>query len=269
MESGKHKKRINYTVMVVSDSPDGGIHPFYLEQRLVTAVLCLIILVLAVSVGTALHHSAALKKVREQDEQLQKQIEQLTQEKQELTTANEELSDKVTILSDTVAQNAEIQEAQAKEEEEKRIPNGFPLAGPAVILVSSETAGNAADAETQEAEAAAAEDGNADEETAEAAEKEPIVVFGASEGTKVIAAASGVIASVEDDAVYGHRITIDHGNGYLSIYRAASDPRVSEGDEVEAGTTLYEMQLPDEKLGYQIKQEGTLIDPLDLLEVYG
>ena len=42
-----------------------------------------------------------------------------------------------------------------------------------------------------------------------------------------------------------------------------------EGDEVNPGTALYEMQSPDERFGYQITQEGTLVDPLDLLEVYG
>ena len=39
VESGKHKKRINYTVMIVSDSPDGGIHPFYLGQMLLAPLL--------------------------------------------------------------------------------------------------------------------------------------------------------------------------------------------------------------------------------------
>ncbi len=256
MKSGKHKKRINYTVMIVSDSLEGG-HSFYLKQGLVTVILCLVAVVVAVSVGVALYHGTALRGIQTREAELQKQIEQLTEENQRLTTDNSELSDKVTILSDTVAQNAETQKKQEQEEEEKKIPKGFPLAGPAVILASSETD------MLQGAEEAA--DG------AEAAtpEMEPIVVFSASAGTKVIATATGTVASVEDDAAYGHRITVDHGNGYTSVYRAASEPTVSEGEEVETGGTLYEMQFQDERLGYQITQDGTLIDPLDLLEVYG
>ena len=49
----------------------------------------------------------------------------------------------------------------------------------------------------------------------------------------------------------------------------ASEPLVSEGDEIANGAALYELQSADEKLGYQLTKDGTLIDPLDLLEVYG
>ena len=257
MESGKHKKRINYTVMVVSDSPDGKIHPFCLEQKLVTAVACLIVLLLAVSVGVAVHHSGALKKVQAENNLLNGQIDELTVKNQELVTENSELSDKVSILSQTVAQNEQTKEAQEKEEEEKKIPNGFPLAGPAVILESSETVSAEQDTEN-----------DADEEE-DTAEKEPIVVFSASQGIKVVATASGVVASIEADEVYGCKVTIDHGNGYTSIYRIATEPLVSEGDEIAVGAVLYEMKSSDEKLGYQLTQDGKLIDPLDLLEVYG
>lgn len=264
MESGKHKKRINYTVMIVSDSPDGGIHPFYLGQMLVSVILGLIAAVLIISIGIAVHHSAALGKAKEKETELQKQVEELTAANQELTSANSELSDKVTLLSDTVAQNEQMKEAEEREKEEKKIPNGFPLAGPAVILESSETQTEAADADEDEGD-----EENAEDEELQSASNEPIVVFSASVGTRVIATASGTIASVEEDAVYGHRVTIDHENGYTSIYRAASEPRVSEGDTVEIGSTLYEMQSPEEKLGYQITRDGILIDPLELLEVYG
>lgn len=252
MESGKRKKRINYTVMVVSDSPDGGIHPFCLEQKLVTAAAALIAILLAASIGIAVHHSAALEKIQASEKQLQSQVETLTQENQKILAENDELSEKVSLLSATVAQNEETKEAQKKEEEEKKIPNGFPLAGPAVILESSETAGN-----------------TPEDEGAEAAEKEPIVVFSASAGIKVIATATGVVTAVEEDEAYGCRLTIDHGNGYTSIYRIASKPIVSAEDEVQAGAVLYEIQSADERVGYQLTKDGTLIDPLDLLEVYG
>lgn len=96
MKSGKHKKRINYTVMIVSDSLEGG-HSFYLKQGLVTVILCLVAVVVAVSVGVALYHGTALRGIQTREAELQKQIEQLTEENQRLTTDNSELSDKVTI----------------------------------------------------------------------------------------------------------------------------------------------------------------------------
>lgn len=261
MESGKHKKRITYTIMIIPDSPDGGTHPFYLKQKMITTVLSLTAVILAISLGAAIFFWASLKRVQPREEELQQQIAELTEDNIQLEKDNLELTEKVTILSDTVAKNAETQKEQEKEEEEKRTPTGFPLAGRATILQSSETDA----ALTAEAGDTEGGDGDTQEETIQ----EPIVVFSASVGTKVIATASGTVVSVEDDEVYGHRITIDHGNGYMSIYRAASDPRAAAGDEVESGSELYEMQIPDERLGYQITQDGTLIDPLDLLEVYG
>lgn len=278
VESGKHKKRINYTVMIVSDSPDGGIHPFYLGKTLVTALLALIAATCVISVGVAIHHSAALNRMQKRETDLQGMVDKLTEENQTLTAENSELSDKVALLSETVTQNEKTMKEQEREEEEKKIPNGFPLAGPAVILESSETQSEAAGNETADgeetvngdADGEAAENGNADGEAADAgADAEPIVVFSASAGTKVIATASGIVAAAEPDAAYGYRIVLDHGNGYTSIYRAVSEPEVSEGDEVERGSALYEMQSPEEKLGYQITKDGELIDPLELLEVYG
>lgn len=257
MESGKHKKRINYTVMVVSDSPEGGIRPFCLEKNLVTALLAIIVIALVVSTGAAFYHSDASKKVQVRETELQKKVEALTEENKQLTADNAELADKVALLSDTVAQNEEAKEAQKKEEEAKLIPNGFPLAGPAVILESSETPAAQEAAEDEE------------EEQELPAETDPIVVFSAAPDTRVIATASGIVASVEEDARYGHKVTVDHGNGYLSIYRTGSDVLVAEEDHVEAGTPLYTIQSQEQKLGYQISRDGALIDPLELLEVYG
>lgn len=255
MEPGKRKKRINYTVMVVSDSPDGRIQPFCLEQKLITVLLCVIAAVLVGSLTVALHHHSALKKLQTQEQQLRGKVDELTRTNQELETENAELSDKVAILSNKVTQDEETKKAQELEKEEKKMPKGFPLAGPAVILQSSEMEANAEQAEDAEAEPAEAE--------------EPIVVFSASEGVKVIATGSGVVEFVETDAAYGYRIAVNHGNGYQSIYRVAEKPLVTGGDEIERGTALYELKTSDEKLGYQITKDGNLIDPLDLLEVYG
>lgn len=241
MEPGKRKKKINYTLMVVSDSPDGKIQPFSLEKKLITVLLLVAAAVLLGSVTVALHHYHALKKIQAAEQELRDRAEELTQQNQELVTENAELSDKVAILSNKVTQDEETKKAKEQEEEEKKMPKGFPLAGPAVILQS---------AETQE-------------------DAEPIVVFSASEGIKVIATGSGEVESVETDAVYGYRIKIDHGNGYQSIYRVAEKPLVSGGDRIERGTALYELKTSDERLGYQITKDGNLIDPLDLLEVYG
>ena len=114
MESGTRKKRINYTVMIVSDSPDGGIQPFCLEKKLITAIISVVVILLVLAIGTAAYQGIALREVSAREEQLSSQLEQVTQEKEKLTTENTELADKVAILSEKVAKNE-----QSKLEEEK------------------------------------------------------------------------------------------------------------------------------------------------------
>lgn len=251
MEPGKRKKRVHYTLMVVSDSPDGKIQPFCLELKMLTFLLCAAAALLLISLGVAFHHDGALKKIHSEEQSLRSLVDELTRKNQALETENSELSDKVAILSNKVTQDEETKKVQEQEAEERRMPKGFPLAGPAVILQSSETE------KTEQ------------EDTREDGSAEPIVVFSASEGIRVIATGSGTVEAVETDEVYGYRITVDHGNGYRSVYRIAEKPLVSGGDEIESGTALYELKTSDEKLGYQIEKDGSLIDPLDLLEVYG
>ena len=67
---------------------------------------------------------------------------------------------------------------------------------------------------------------------------DPILVFKAEEGSTIISAGSGTVASVTGDIKYGTCVTIDHGNGYISIYRNEGDSLVHEGDEVVRGATL-------------------------------
>ena len=68
---------------------------------------------------------------------------------------------------------------------------------------------------------------------------------------------------------YGNCITIDHGNGYVSIYRNAGESLVHEGDTVTKGATLMVVGSDNTKLGYQIKKDGEFINPEDLVEING
>jgi murein DD-endopeptidase MepM/ murein hydrolase activator NlpD len=96
----------------------------------------------------------------------------------------------------------------------------------------------------------------------------PIALFHASEGTSVIAAASGTVESIEK-VVGGYVVTIDHENGYKSIYRNGEKPKVVEGDTVTSDTEIYRIKVGSEELGYQIMENDEYIDPLDLMEIYG
>ena len=62
---------------------------------------------------------------------------------------------------------------------------------------------------------------------------------------------------------------IDHGNGYVTIYRNDSKPVVKAGDSVVQGTTLFLIGEDNTKLGYQMQLDGTYINPTSMLSISG
>ncbi len=85
----------------------------------------------------------------------------------------------------------------------------------------------------------------------------------------VVAAATGVVTEVGEDADYGSRVVLDHGNGYVTIYRNKGNCLVKVGDTVAQGGALYYIGSDNTKLGYQIQQDGTYISPMQLIDISG
>ena len=56
-----------------------------------------------------------------------------------------------------------------------------------------------------------------------------------SEGFDVVAALTGTVTKVEEDALLGNVIEIDHDNGIVTQYQSVKDMTVKVGDEVEQG----------------------------------
>ena len=58
-------------------------------------------------------------------------------------------------------------------------------------------------------------------------------------GTPVAAVCAGQVMSLEQDGLYGTVVSIDHGDGLISVYANLAElPTVSVGDWVEAGDTI-------------------------------
>lgn len=265
MEPKKQKKKKSYTLMVIADSAEGRIRQFKLSWKIITAVISIVVLLTGAMTVYVVYTSSIVGSALEANDALATQVAELTTEKETLIVHNAELEENVTLLSDTINEKVQKEEEDA----EKSIPSGFPLAGAAMIQESSEIEPEAAqDAdEPEEVEGDEAGDEEAQEEAAE--EKTPIVVFAASTGTSVIVTGNGTVEAVEADEEYGGLIRVNHGNGYISIYRNPSPAKVKVGDEITKGTMLIEMTTDDEKLGYQIMRDGEYIDPLELMEIYG
>ena len=89
-------------------------------------------------------------------------------------------------------------------------------------------------------------------------------------GTKIHAAASGVVVEAYDSEGYGLNILIDHGNGYQTRYSHCNSMLVAEGDEVSQGQVIATMGATGRATGvhldFRVYLDGTAIDPLIVLD---
>ena len=90
----------------------------------------------------------------------------------------------------------------------------------------------------------------------------------AEEGTSVLAASSGTVLSVEDDALMGTTVTLEHGGGYQTTYASLqADPAVEVGDSVSAGQIIGVVgTAPAEAaqgthLHFSVEKDGDAVDP--------
>lgn len=97
----------------------------------------------------------------------------------------------------------------------------------------------------------------------------------APRGEAVKAVADGYIKEIKEDPCYGITITLDHENGYKSIYsNLASRSMVSVNQKVKAGdaissvgnTAIFECMDPPH-LHYEVYKDDKRIDPKTLLPV--
>ena len=148
-----------------------------------------------------------------------------------------EEENKSQILSATVSQKVQSESELSATLEKQSLPTEFPLTGSASME--------------------------------EVSEGDPMCIFHASVGTTVVAAASGTVIAINDDEIYGHSVWVDHGNGYVTIYRNKGDTTVNVGDSVVQGTTLFVIGEDNADLGYQMQKDGSYINPMDMLAISG
>lgn len=248
MQKRKNKRRkANYVLLVVSDSPVEKIKHYKFSRARIKFIRTLFVVFFVVLVGyigfTAYHNTIVMSR----ETALKLEIGALNEEYTALQQENEQLLEKVSILSKTVNEKVSAE----KEQEEKNMPSGFPLSG-------------SADIEEQE------EILEMDEEEI----RRPLIRFEAEEGVSAVAAGAGMVSYVAEDNKYGYQIFVDHGNGYTTIYRSGTEPKVKEGDEVTRGTLLYELSEDEDNeyaniMVYQVMADGEYVKPTDVLEING
>ena len=92
-------------------------------------------------------------------------------------------------------------------------------------------------------------------------------------GAPVSAVLDGEVLSVTNDPLLGTTITLNHGDGLMTVYgNLAPDVTVEQGDTVTAGDTLG--SVGDTAAGevnegawihFAVEQDGVAVDPMDYL----
>lgn len=241
------KERVCLRVQLVSEGARGTDKHFSISFGVFMAFLAAVALLVIAVLSYCFILAGEVNRLGSNEQMLTTQTEALTEQNKDLLEENEgfmkeieDLQETVEILSATI--NGKVQQEQKREAEimQSYIPTGFPLKGSASY--------NENDTEFE---------GN------------PIAIFHASQGTSVVATANGTVSSIAGDAGIGYIVMIDHGNGYYSVYRNGSTPKVEEGDTVTNRTELFKIEAGKDALGYQIIENDKFIDPLNLMETYG
>lgn len=102
----------------------------------------------------------------------------------------------------------------------------------------------------------------------------PAVIIAGAVNDNVIAAAPGIVKSIDVLPQTGTTITVDMGNGYECIYGQLKEVPVYVGDYVEAGTVLGYLSEPTKyysvegcNLYFEMRKDGQPVDPMDYMDL--
>lgn len=93
--------------------------------------------------------------------------------------------------------------------------------------------------------------------------------FFAPEGTEVLAVYDGEIKSIENSILTGITVTIDHGDGLITVYNSLDNTdalsvgmKVKQGDVIgEVSTTNRQEYKSGAHLHFEVIEDGQIIDP--------
>ena len=237
MSKNRHKRKVSHILIYTTDAVDADMKQVRIHPWVLAGVTLIVCCVLGAVIGYAVYEGELWGRIREHDASQNAALIAAQDEKDALQEKIDEQDAKIEMLSITIQdQTQQIAELQAQIAEQS-VPTDYPLTASASMTVIT--------------------DGD------------PMVEFTATEGSTVVAAGKGVVTAVEEDEVYGNRVVIDHGNGYVSIYRNKGESQVKAGDEVASGTTLFMVTEDNRQLGYQIKENDVYIDPTTIIAIKG
>lgn len=249
MEEKQGRRHTNHVIIVTSDAVDANVRQFKIRTWILGVVIILLFAIFGALLGYLFYEeriwATAIDKSNQQLQKMEalanenEQVKAKMEEKElELTEEIQNLQDEIVVLSTTLNQTVDHEKELMDELEGLCVPNGFPLNGSASSIEVTEG-------------------------------ENPMAKIVTSEGVMVVATAKGTVIAVNDDVDFGHNVWIDHGNGYVTIYRNQNEPTVKLGDEVYQGTTLFLISGDGITVGYQVLINGEYADPLAVMEIKG
>ena len=255
MESQKHKRKNNHVVILTSDAADASVKQFRISPWIVWVVIAVFCVLIGTGLGYLIYEDqiwgmandridiykeqikALEKQLIARDEEALKKEEAFAETCKDYEKQLQELNEKLSVMGDTVTHSMEEVEAYKAKQELLYNPSLLPLTGGASIE--------------------------------EVSEGEPMCLFTASKGALAIATATGTVSEIIEEPEYGYKVTIDHGNGYNTIYRNTSETKVKQGDNVMQGATVFVIGEENLKLGYQIMHDEVYINPMEMMHIEG
>lgn len=237
VKAEKQKRPEKFHLMLFVDGKQGAIKQMGISQRAMEVIFLIGIAVFGVLVAGWIISGQIASKATLEKAVSEETVRVLNEKVSELELQNAELNNKITVLSDTLNAKVEKENEMQKEEVKAHTPNGFPLSASATM-------------ETKD-------------------DNPNMLLFKASKDTNVLATGAGSVAEIATAAEYEVKLTIDHGNGYKTVYYNNGNPMVKEGDQVIAGSALFVVGEGNEEVGYQIFLEDEELNPIDLLEIDG
>jgi septal ring factor EnvC (AmiA/AmiB activator) len=232
----KHKRKVSHIILFTKDSVDAKTTQIKIPPWLAGLLTFLLCIVVGVLIGLVFYEGQIWTYARAKAEQQEETIEQLVEEKDSLEAEIEQMNVKLEALSAAVNEQSQTADALQEELMQQSLPTDYPLTSSAGLEVVTEG--------------------------------DPMVIFTASDGM-VVASAKGTVSAIEEGTEFGNKITVDHENGYISIYYNKGEAQVRVGDEISAGTTLFIIGDDNNQLWYQIMQDDVYIDPTEILSING
>ncbi len=252
----------NHVIIVTNDAEDAGVRRYKIKAWVIWTAVVVVCAVIGVMFGYILYEQRVwevantriadkqavidekLEIIAEKDAQiaqLEGEIlslgEQMGEQKVFYEGELQKLNDKINILSETVNKKTAELDALNVKFEAQYLPDEYPLTGSATMEESKSG--------------------------------DPCCIFTVSKGSTVVATAAGTVTAVNEDTEYGNSVWIDHGNGYITIYRNKGQVNVKLGDTVAQGTTIYIIGDSNRQFAYQMTKDGTYINPIDMLAISG